>query len=322
MAVHPSGDGAAWVENVDVDQPHGLDFRFTDHVAKGVRKRIEHQHTAFADATVGGVHVPGNCSVLLQGDGTADISGAVDLTLAAGSGIGWSKTGWLFCFTANNVDPTTIRLDPHSICYASDMTWTGQYQFDASVIFCNPVEITSGIVDGSWQINGATDISGGVLLDGSITVLDAADFSNARFLGDVSVTGGMAIDGTTNMRGEMDISAVGFNGPTDMLGTCVTTNSAAASLALNEVYLAQTDGFLFALTGSGNSHSITGALGDTTDPVSTRAYATNQSGAVNEPLAWNMPVPKGQYVKVTKAGAVDLSTLKWTPWGVGGLLLI
>ena len=32
MAVQPSGNGAAWVEDVDVDQPHGLDYRYENHI--------------------------------------------------------------------------------------------------------------------------------------------------------------------------------------------------------------------------------------------------------------------------------------------------
>jgi len=43
MGVHPDGSGTEWtlVEVVDVDEPHGLDYRYSQHIAKGVRKRID-----------------------------------------------------------------------------------------------------------------------------------------------------------------------------------------------------------------------------------------------------------------------------------------
>jgi hypothetical protein len=73
MSVHPSGDGAAWdsIESLDVDQPHGLDYRTFNHISKAVRKRIMQEHEEFADATVGGVHKPGGSAVLGIEDGTS-----------------------------------------------------------------------------------------------------------------------------------------------------------------------------------------------------------------------------------------------------------
>jgi len=39
-------------ETLDVDQPLGLSYRQMNHIAIGVRKRMNKEHVAFADATV------------------------------------------------------------------------------------------------------------------------------------------------------------------------------------------------------------------------------------------------------------------------------
>ena len=128
MGVIPDGLGSTWslIENVDIDQGHGLDYRATKHVAVGLRKRLEHEHTTLADATVGGDHVPGKCAILDIVDATADIT-MDDSTYHGRNLIYDQTTNCFYCFT--NTDGTTtadaaIAL-PYaigSVCLAHDNT--------------------------------------------------------------------------------------------------------------------------------------------------------------------------------------------------------
>lgn len=160
-SVHAAGDGVGWstVESLDVDQPHGLDFRQLNHIAIGVRKRIGHEHTAFADATVGGLHIPGGCAVLDVVDTTGDVSDGWGDGTYVGGGLVWASAELLWLCGTNDgtydavADATLLKLHPDKQWGGQDVTWTGAHEFDASV-----------------------DISGNVALDGDFTVDGTAVF--------------------------------------------------------------------------------------------------------------------------------------------------
>lgn len=194
-AVHALGDGAGWssttVEALDVDQPHGLDYRQLNHIAIGVRKRAEHEHSDFADATVGMNHLPGGCRVLGIVDSTSDLTkGAGDASIDItenkfiGRGLVYDQTkNVLWCWT--NSDGTTtgnpyrLKFHPDNAWEGGDITWTGGHEFDASV-----------------------DISGNVALDGDLTVDGTCHFdaTGIEFGGSAGI--GLFYDPTAYTAGE------------------------------------------------------------------------------------------------------------------------
>lgn len=207
MAAHPDGTGTGWTEDIDVDQPHGLDYRSLNHLAIAVRKRIGKEHTTFADATVGGEHTPGYCQVLRQVDGTADVSTAQDNTIFQVNGlVHCSACHALWCITGTTSDPTVLLLHPDKQYKGGDVTWTGGHEFDASV------DMTGGLhVDGSTELEGFTCMTN-AQVDGTLDVENRADFSGAGFYGDVTIQNGLTcssatgIDGTLNIAGACRIS--------------------------------------------------------------------------------------------------------------------
>jgi hypothetical protein len=188
FTVHPDGTGTSWDEDSpDIDQPHGLDYRALQDLRKGIRKRIEHEHSDFADASVGGIHIPGGCAVLGIEDGTATI--IADGTLK-GHGIVWDNTSRLWCSTAAAGASTTgdfipVKLHPDKQWGGGDITWTGAHEFDASV-----------------------DISGNLAIDG-----------------DVTIDGAFKVDGTSNFTDECDFSSVNITGTVTTFGTWASKNT-------------------------------------------------------------------------------------------------
>ena len=179
MSIHPSGNGTGWtnVEAVDVDQPHGKDYLYSQHVAKGIRKRMNHEHSTFADATVGGIHKPGGAAVLGECDGTP---GAADGTYR-GHGVVWDMSSRLWCSTAaagasTSGDFTVITLHPDLQWAGGDVTWAGAHEFDASVD-----------ISGNVAIEGDVTIEGHLLIDGSF------DCSDVYAAGDLSVGGNLSL---------------------------------------------------------------------------------------------------------------------------------
>lgn len=223
MSAHSTGTGTGWLENLDVDQPHGLDYQEFNDFRIGVRKRMSQEHAAPADATVGGIHKPGGSAVLgmeLTSGGKSDVTTAlVNANLDGtyrGHGIVWafhdaSNQGRLFCTSAvagvtSNLDYTVMFIHPDLQWGGRDITWTGAHQFDASVDVFGKIDASDAAFDGSVDISGA--------LDCSVLVVDAsADFSDVYVDGDLTVkgtvrvatdfslTGDMAVDGTTNLSG-------------------------------------------------------------------------------------------------------------------------
>lgn len=184
MAVTPDGSGTSWTEAApDIDQPIGLIYRANQDLRKGVRKRAEQEHSAFADNTIGLTHKPGGCAILDIVDQTIDIS--IDDDTYKGRNIIYDQTGSsLWCFT--NTDgtastPNGYRLmwGPKSICSGGDYTWTGAHEFDASV-----------------------DISGNVAIDGDFSVDGTAvfDATGTEFGGTAGL--GLFYDPTVSVGGE------------------------------------------------------------------------------------------------------------------------
>jgi hypothetical protein len=184
------------------------------HVAKAVRKRIDKEHEDFADATVGGEHTPGYCKVLKHVDGTADVSGAKDATLFQNNGIVHSAGNQtLWCITGAASDPTVLLMDPDKQYKGGDITWTGAAQFDASVdmtiVHIDASLTVSGatVLDGSTNIHGPADMSD-TQIDGTLTVLDRADFSSMGVSGDVTFSGGVEFDGAVKIDGSIEVAGL------------------------------------------------------------------------------------------------------------------
>ena len=141
MTAHGAGDGVSWDEAApDINQPHGLDYKELQHIKKAVRKRNDKEHEGYADATVGGEHIPGGCAVLGIDDATADMTAkAADGTGYIGRGIIYDQTNnALWCFTGDGTvadNPYQLTWGASSICKGDDFTWTGGQEFDGSVDF-------------------------------------------------------------------------------------------------------------------------------------------------------------------------------------------
>lgn len=162
MTVHSDGSGTSWDELApDIDQAHGLDYRELQDIRKGVRKRINKEHVAFADNTVGGDHIPGKVSVVDQLDSTSDFSNYFDDGSYTGSGLVWcistgTAYGALFIcsttdgtYTGASGDPTFLKLHPDVQWGGGDITWKGAHEFDASVDISGNVAI-----DGDFSVDG------------------------------------------------------------------------------------------------------------------------------------------------------------------------
>lgn len=193
MAVHSDGLGVTWgdIENLDVDQPHGLDYRQLNHIAKAVRKRLNKEHVDFGDSTAGGEHVPGGCAVLDIVDASDDVTDGWNDGTYTGGGLVYSLCGALYvCSTLDTTydgatDVTLVKLHPDTQWGGQDVTWTSGHEFDASV------DITGNLaVDGDISCDGTGHFG---------TLVSVGDFSmdgTAVFGGDVSIDGAVKIDGT------------------------------------------------------------------------------------------------------------------------------
>ena len=210
MSAHSSGTGASWNEAIDIDQPHGLDFREWDDIRIGVRKRMSQEHASFADSTVGGIHKPGGAAVLGIDDNTATV--IADGTYR-GHGLVWDGSVNLWCWTktagitdtpgvAGTEDWTILKMHPDKQWGGQDITWTGGQEFDASIDITGKVQIDGtvnifGVAEFSDAFfDGSVDISGA--LDCSVFSVDgSADFSDVYVDGDITVKGSLKVDGTS-----------------------------------------------------------------------------------------------------------------------------
>lgn len=207
MSVHSTGTGSAWNETLDVDQPHGLDYREFNDIRIGTRRRVGEEHASFADNTVGGIHKPGGSAVLGIDDDTANFNSAnIDGTYR-GHGIAWDGSVNLWCATATagattTGDWTLLKMHPDKQWDGQDITWQGEAQFDASVEFLDPVDMT-----GPLLVDGSCDFSD-VGITGTLSVDASSDFSDAFVEGDISINGALKVDGVM----EVDGTATEFGG--------------------------------------------------------------------------------------------------------------
>ena len=188
-AVHSSGSGSSWLEDLDVDQPHGEDYLEFNDLRIGIRLRAGQEHTDPADSTAGFIHKPGGCAILAMditnavGDPTGNV--VADGTFR-GHGLAWTyevqagaNKGMLWCATAaaglsTTGDWTLVKLHPDLQWAGGDITWQGAHEFDASV-----------------------DISGNVAIDGDLTVDGSTSLGADVFVGgDLSIDGDFMLDGS------------------------------------------------------------------------------------------------------------------------------
>jgi hypothetical protein len=199
--VHPDGTGTGWsnVEGVDVDQPHGKDYLYGQHIAKGVRKRINKEHKAFADNTVGGTHKPGGCAILDIVDQTVDIS--IDDDTYKGRNLIYDQTNNAFwCFTntdgtASTPDGYLLKIHPDRAWDGGDVTWAGAHEFDASVDISGNTALDGDFsVDGTAVLtglvtDGTAELSGRVINNGVIKAWLNFDGDDANIRASFNVTG-------------------------------------------------------------------------------------------------------------------------------------
>ena len=222
MGAHAAGTGSTWQESSpDVGQPHGLDYRELQDIRRGVRKRISKEHETFADATLGGEHIPGGCAVLGIDEATADMTAkAADATGYIGRGLIYDQANnALWCWTnadgTTSANPYRLVWGPSCISQGGDFTWSGNHHFDNSTDF-SAVEITGpALLDDSADIKGAlncwskAEFTGGALFDDSVDIKGALNcWSSAEFTGgvifddSVAITGALVCASNVNITGD------------------------------------------------------------------------------------------------------------------------
>lgn len=311
MAVHPAGDGVSWTTDVDVDQPHGLDYRYINHVAIGVASRINKEHKTFADATVGGEHLAGGCNVLLL-DTTANM--VADGTIIAG-GLACASSGaraGLYFFNdatvAQNVPVTNA-----SMCLGDDFSWAGHHEFDSTVNFFKAVDMSTVTMDGSLVQTGSSDMSS-ISSDGTCTFLDEVDIStlnvdaSAGFKGEVDFS-------TVNIDGTAFFTDISMTGISNLFGDFTIKETADATLVKNVVYQAQTDGFALVTSNGGNLTIFS------TEGTVANVLRSKSSTADNVPISVIVPIPRSHHFEISISGGA-LTQTYWMPVGVGGVTLI
>ncbi len=290
MGAHPDGSGTGWslVEGVDVDQPHGLDYRFGTHIAIGVRKRINKEHVAFGDTTAGGEHIPGGCAILALVDASGDITKGYSDGTYIGYNLIYDQTNnRMVCFTGDGTTgdgsaPYYLKWGPASLCLGADYTWTAAHEFDGSV-----------------------DFTGSVGIDCSLTVLGASDVST------------LLVEGTLDVYGRSDFSSIHATGVVTFLGSVKTTDGDGAAIdATGSTYQATSDGFLIAdgSTNASPSGVITAYVGDNTTPATIAAM--NKPGVLNSSAFIAFPIAKDKYFAISQVD-VTAVTVRWTPFGDG-----
>jgi len=258
VSVHPDGSGTEWtlVETVDIDQPHGLDYRYGQHIAKGVRKRINKEHVAFGDTTAGGEHIPGGCAVLDVVDGTADLTGGWNDGTYTGGGLVHTTTKGLLwvCSTLDTTydavrDVTLVKLHPDLQWAGQDVTWAGAHEFDASVDISGNVAMDGDLtIDGNLIVDSSTTLAS-VDITGDLFVDSSADFSDVYIAGDLSMggiikgidvtlSGDLAVDGTSNFTGDADFAgAVNFGG--GIVGSYIASGATVFNASMTAAYTFQ-----------------------------------------------------------------------------------
>jgi hypothetical protein len=234
MGVHADGSGAYWTEtSPDADQPHGLTYREFQDVRVGVRKRLQKEHVLFADATVGGEHLPGGVAMLAMeltdqgGDCTSGFvqDGTTGGGRCRGHGLGWgwdgSQDAALYCCTADWTaahDWTKVQLNPAQI-WDNSIIWPSKAQAFASSV------CVAGYIkqDGTTNFRKNVDISGYPLTiragDGITTGLDVSGYSYFTgyllYSGLVATPSIVAIDKYSELRVDSSVTRFGAGANND-----------------------------------------------------------------------------------------------------------
>jgi len=324
MGVHASGDGAAWdsLEALGVDQPHGLDYRESIHMAKAVRKRLSQEHALFADSTVGGAHTPGGSGVLMV-DSTADMdtfAAAADLTSAHAYGIACcteaDATGATLFYFDSATSATTLPVSWNNIKTDVTHLFGAEITVGPPMVFQNTVDCSANLnVDSSADfsdvaITGDLSINGDFMLDGSFLPTScASDFGG--FLDE----DGMDSDATASVASQQSIKKyVDDNIP---VGSNPTANDSESNTMLKaHAYLAQTAGFVTTWASS-TVGSLKGYVGTTTNPAGagTQVAQNTSGGGTGDPFI-SFFVGNGKYFEITQTGGTV--TILWTPLVSGG----
>ena len=308
MSVHPDGTGTGWtnVEAVDVNQPHGKDYLFGQHIAKGVRKRMNQEHSAFADNTVGGIHKPGGCAVLgmeITDDCTAPV--VADGTYR-GHGLVWAysdTSNWavLFCTTgaagaSTTGDWTVAKLHPDLQWGSGDVTWGGAHQFDSSVDFSKAAFDAS--VDFSKAAFDATIDASHAFFDGTVIASG------------LEVTGPAVHDGTSDFLDEVDVSSFNISGLAGLVGTYTRLDTDGNDITRNHCYQVSTAGMIVMWTQTNRTAHL--LVDDVTDLDVTVCRGEALAGINHNFCAI---VPKDWYFALSCTGTIG--TITWYPFGDG-----
>lgn len=308
MAVHGDGLGSSWVDDLDIDQVHGLDYRQFNHLTKGVALRVGQEHAAFADATVGGIHKAGGAAILGIEDGTVTV--IADGTLV-GHGIVWDNSSLLWCSTAlagasTTGDFTILSIHPNLQWKGQDVTWAGAAEFDSSV-----------------DISGNVTIEGDVTIEGHLLIDSSADISDLYVNGDLSMTGTLkvatdlevgadfSVDGTTALQDTVltGDSTFTFDPIAGETGPTVKMFGDWSTRATDTTYTARTDGLVVAHAKFGSER----AFGGDTPYGTTRAtarYATGHTATIT------LPVKKGDtWAMIGEITSYSSSLVQWLPFG-------
>jgi len=324
MSVHSDGTGTGWdtLEALDVDQPHGLDYRESYHLAKAVRKRINKEHVAFGDTTAGGEHKPGGAAIMDIVDASTDIS-ATDGTYIGYDLIYDQTNSCFWCFTADGTaaaadDAYSIMLGPKSICLGADFTWDGAHLFDASCDFSDVAVTGDFTLAGKFAVDGSADFSD-VFVEGDLSVAGTLKLAT-----DITITGDMAIDGTANFASTVDFGAdatVQIKGQFDLtaevklFGDWTTKSTDNAAFADAIVYQVSSDGFVTAYKQctAGSTQELRVYTDSANPPTTLRQAASNSNTLYASVFS---PVKKDHYwrVDITTDGN---ATIYWITFGDG-----
>ncbi len=253
MSVHSSGSGDGWLETLDVDQPHGLDYQEFNDIRIGTRLRMSQEHTAFADSTAGGIHKPGSVAVLGMEitDAAGDPTGAVvaDGTYRA-RGLVWSYTvqagankGVLFCNTAaagvsTAGDFTVLQMHPDLQWAGGDVTWQGNHSFAKDVSIADALYVDDSADFSDVFVEGDISINGDFAMDGSfVPTTCASDFGG--FLDEDD----LASDATAAVASQQSVKAYVDSAK---FSAYTTEDADLAAMVKGTTYTATSDGFVSA----------------------------------------------------------------------------
>lgn len=171
----------------------------------------------------------------------------------------------------------------------------------------------------SGDITTALNFSAGLTV-GIDTDIGNYDLRAKSFTSDVAIgTAPLTVTSTTVVT-NLNADTVDGKHMGAMFGAWTTTDTGAATLVYNSVYLAQCDGFVVYYMSSTNAFVLSGLTDGSSPPTTIAAYYTNETNN-NAYGSILVPVRSGDYVKVTRTGTPATAGMRWLPLGTGGLVL-